>query len=531
MARSFRHAAAALVAVAAIALAGCSGGNSANNSNNSSDVSADGTLVVDTAFSLETGDPGRNYVPTGNMVLHAVYDTLLTFQGSDSTTPKPDLATMEQNADATEFTFTLKDGRTFSDGTPVTADDVVFSLDRVAGITDSKANFLMTGITVTKVDDKTVKLSTETPSLQLPAIVTNPSLAILNSKVVKENGGTTDTSDGAKSWLDANSAGSGPYSLESLDLTSQVVLVKNAEYNGDDKPAYDKIVVRNISQSSTQLTNLKGGDSNVAVDLSGDQVKDLTTGFTVNSAPSAETLFLLVNQDKAVGGVTASPKFAEAVRYSLDYDKLLELAGAGSEQATGVIPPMFPGANKQGVSQDLDKAKAALAESGYKGEEVKLQFPNDNPVGGVEFTPVAERVQQQLKAVGINVTLAPAPFATEVDPYVNGKEAFSLWYWGPDYADTSSFLPFGPGQKVGLRAGWPATAAPEIADLVTKSQNATSVDDRVADFTAYAEAMQQSGPFVPLIVPGINLASDDTVAGLEYNVTWTLDLRTLHPAK
>ncbi|MGN8026401.1 ABC transporter substrate-binding protein [Microbacterium sp. 22242] len=528
MGRSHRHAAAALIAVAAIALAGCSGGNSANNSNSSS---GGGTLVVDTAFSLETGDPGRNYVPTGNLVLHAVYDTLLTFQGSDSSTPKPDLATMKQNSDATEFTFTIQDGRKFSDGTPVTADDVVFSLDRVAGITDSKANFLMAGITVTKVDDKTVKLSTKTPSLQLPAIVTNPSLAILNSKVVEKNGGKTDTSDTAKSWLDANSAGSGPYKLQSLDLTQQVVLVKNDKYDGSDKPAYDKIVVRNISRSSTQLTNLKGGDSNVAVDLSGDQVKNLGSGFTVNSAPSAETLFLLINQDKNVGGVTANPKFAEAVRYALDYDKLLELAGKGSVQATGVIPPMFPGANKTGVKQDLDRAKAALAASGYKGEQIKLQFPNDNPVGGVEFTPVAERVQEQLKAAGINATLAPAPFATEVQPYVKAQEAFSLWYWGPDYADSSSFLPFGPGQKVGLRAGWPADADPGIANLVTKAQNATSVDERNTAFGDYAKAMQESGPFVPLIVPGINLASSPKVAGLQYNVTWTLDLRTLHPAK
>lgn len=529
MARSSRRAAAALVVVAALALAGCSGGNSA--SNNSSGSSAGGTLVVDTAFSLETGDPGRNYVPTGNMVLHAVYDTLLTFEGTDSSTPKPSLATMKQNADATEFTFTIQDGRTFSDGSPVTADDVVFSLDRVAGLTDSKANFLMAGITVKKADDKTVVLTTATPSLQLPAIVTNPSLAILNSKEVEKNGGKTDTTDGAQKFLDGTSAGSGPYKLESLDLTSQVVLVKNDKYDGADKPAYDKIVVRNISESATQLTNLKGGDSNVAVDLSGDQVKDLGDGFTVDAAPSAQTLFLLVNQDKAVGGVTANPKFAEAVRYALDYDKLLELAGAGSVEATGVIPPMFAGALKGGVKQDLDRAKKALAASGYNGETIKLQFPNDNPVGGVEFTPVAERVQQQLKTAGINVDLAPAPFATEVEPYVGGKEAFSLWYWGPDYSDSSSFLPFGPGQKVGLRAGWPATADSAIAGLVTTAQNATSVDERNKAFGQYAQAMQESGPFVPLIVPGINLASDKKVQGLEYNVTWTLDLRTLHPAK
>ncbi len=535
MARSIRRAAAALVVVSALALASCSGGNSAgNNSNNSNgggEGGTGGTLVIDTAFSLETADPGRNYVPTGNMVLHSVYDTLLTFVGDDESTPVPSLATMEQNDDATEFTFTIQDGRTFSDGTPVTADDVVFSLERVKGMPEAKANFLMTGITVTKVDDKTVKLTTEAPSLQLPAIVTNPSLGILNSKLVKENGGKTDPSDGAQKFLDGTSAGSGPYKIESFDLTTQVVLVKNPDYDGEHAAGYDKIIVRNITESATQLTNLKGGDSNVAVDLNGDQVSGLADGFTVDSVPSAETIFLLINQDPAVGGATANPKFAEAIRSAIDYDKLLELAGVGAGQATGVIPPMFGGALKEGVTFDLDAAKKALAESGYKGEKVKLQFPNDNPVGGVEFTPVAERVQQQLKAAGINAELAPAPFATELTPYVEGKEAFSMWYWGPDYSDSTSFLPFGPGQKVGLRAGWKADANPEIAKLVTEATNATDRDARDSTFEKYAELMNQEGPFVPLINPGNNFASDDTVTGLTYNATWTLDLTALKPAK
>ena len=529
MARPHTRAAAALVAVSALALAGCSGGNSANTDADGGD-SASGTLVVDTAFSLETGDPGRNYVPTGNMVLHAVYDTLLTLEGDD-TTPQPALATMEQNEDATEFTFTLDEDRVFSDGSPVTADDVVFSLERVAGMTDSKANFLMAGITVEKVDDATVVLKTEKPSLQLPAIVTNPSLSILNAEEVEANGGATDTADAAQAFLDGTSAGSGPYLLDSLDLTTQVVLVENPEYNGPTPAAYDKIVVRNVTESATQLINLKGGDSHIAVDLNGDQVEGLGDGFTVDSVPSAETIFLLINQNPEVGPATASPKFAEAVRYALDYDKILELAGVGAEQATGVIPPMFAGALADGADQDLDRAQAALAESGYAGETVKLQFPNDNPVGGVEFTPVAERVQDQLKAAGINVELAPAPFATEIDPYVNGTEAFSMWYWGPDYADSSSFLPFGPGEKVGLRAGWDAAASADIAALVDAARNATSVEERTEAFRAYATAMQQSGPFVPLIVPGNNIAADDTVSGLTYNPTWTLDLTALSPTQ
>src|SRR5699024_2456863 len=123
-------------------------------------------------------------------------------------------------------------------------------------------------------------------------------------------------------------------------------------------------------------------------------------------------------QSEEVGGDTANPDFAEAVRYALDYDSLVELAGVGAEPATGVIPPLFLGALEEGVTQDLDRAKAALEASGYDGETITLEFPNDNPIGGVEFTPVAERVQSQLQEIGLDVNLAPAPLATQLDPYV-----------------------------------------------------------------------------------------------------------------
>lgn len=525
MAELSRRAVLTLGLASGLALAGCSGGNSAKGAGSLR------TLVIDTAFSLETGDPGRNYVPTGNMVLHAVYDTLLTFEGSDEVAPVPSLATVEQNEDATEFTFTLTGDRTFSDGSPVTADDVVFSLTRVQGMTDSKANFLMNGISVAKVDDSTVRLSTESPSLQLPAIVTNPALGILNSRVVRAHGGTTGTDDEAETFLNEQSAGSGPYLLESMNITTAAVLVANPRYDGPYPPAYPRIVVRNVAQSSTQLINIRGGDSDLAVDLNGDQVAGLSgSRFTIVSQPSAETLFLLINQNEEVGGATANPRFAEAIRYAIDYDALLELAGAGSVEATGVIPPLFLGALAEGVRRDPARSASALKASGYHGEQVRLQFPNDNPVGGVEFTPIAERVQSQLRAAGIDVVLAPAPFATEIDPYVNGKEAFSLWYWGPDFADSSSFLPFGPGQKVGLRAGWTAKDAPDIAELVEQAASATTVAERKTAMTAYAAALQDRGPFVPLIVPGINLVSNHSVTGVEYNSTWTLDIPLLRPA-
>ncbi len=522
MRKNIRVAATALGLSAALLLTGCAASAPAGGNGD-----APTSIVIDTAFTIETGDPGRNYTPTGYLVSKAVYETLLDFEGADESTPVDGLASYEANDDATVFTFTLKDGRVFSDGSPITADDVVFSLNRVKGITESKANFLMEGIEVAKIDDATVELTTATPSLKLPALMTNPSLAIMNSKVLIENGATTDNSDAAETFLNGASAGSGPYVLDTLSFDSQVVLTANENYNGDQKIDFTRVVIRNVTESATQKINLEGGDSQVAVNLSGDQVAALGAGSNVFSSPAADTIFLLVNQDKAISPITSNPEFANAVRYALDYPALLELAGAGSAQATGVIPPSFLGALKEGVTQDLDKSKTALDASGYKGETVTLEFPNDYPVGGVAFTPLAERVQAQLKTAGIAVELAPAPFTTQIDEYVNGREAFSIWFWGPDYADSANFLPFSAGQKVGLRAGWTAEQAPGIVELVSAANNATSFDEREAAFSGFAQAMQDQGPFVPLIVPGSNIATADFISGVAYNSTWTMDISEL----
>ena len=326
----------AIGAVALLALAGCSGGNSANNGG---DSAGSDSLVIDTAFSIETADPGHTYDPTGNMIAKALYETLVDFEGSDVSTPVPGLASWEQNDEATEFTFTLEGDRVFSDGSPIEAKDVVFTLQRIQGMTDAKPNFLLGGLTITEVDDKTISITSETPLLQLPAILANPALGIVNSDVVIENGGTTDGSDTAQEFLDGTSAGSGPFVLDTLDLSSQVVLTKSDDYNGDEESAYSRVVVRNVSESATQLANLKGGDSMVAMDLNGDQVAGLGDGLNVESVPSGQTIFLLLNQSEAVAGDLANVKIAEAIRYALDYDALLELAGAGAVQATGVIPP------------------------------------------------------------------------------------------------------------------------------------------------------------------------------------------------
>src|SRR5580692_6505978 len=206
-----------LAFVAGLAACGSSGGGGGSSATTSS-------LVVETSFVLKTLDPARMFEPTGLMIDHTIYDTLLTYKGSNVTTPVPDLATSyTASSDAKTYTFTLRQGVKFANGDPVTASDVVFSLTRTKNI-NGNPSFLMAGITATAPSADTVVLTSATPNTAIPAIVTNPALGIVDAKAVTADGGTDSakaaTADKAEAKLNAVSAGSGPYTLTSFSLTS-----------------------------------------------------------------------------------------------------------------------------------------------------------------------------------------------------------------------------------------------------------------------------------------------------------------------
>lgn len=507
-----------LITAAGLALTGCAGAGS-----NAGSAEGGKTLVVDASFDLKTADPNRQYETTGQIVAKALYETLLTFEGDDVTAPIDGLASYEMNEDSTVMTLTMKEGSVFSDGSPVTVDDAVFSLERLQGV-KGNPSFLLDGVTVAKVDDTTLTLTSETPKPELPFILPNGALAVVNQEVVEANGGTTDDTDAAESFLNGESAGSGPYVLESFDAAKQVVFAANPKYTGD-KPAYDRVVLRNV-EGPTQKLNVEKGESQVALDLNPDQVAELA-GADVNiiSSASQYMIFLLLNQNPEVNEFTSNPDFLAAVKQAVDYDKIVDLAGEGAVRPGGPIPSIFVGAldAADGNQRDVDAAKAALKASGYNGEEITLNFPNDITVQGLSFSSIAESVQAQLKEVGINVTLAPAPVATELDSYRNGTETIGLWYWGPDFPHPSNYLVFAPGELVGLRAGWPAGADPASTELANAAQAATD-EDRAAAFEAWQKQQNATGPFIPVLQPAQNVVTAKSISSVSTNPVWTVDL-------
>ena len=493
-------------------------------------TSSGGNLVVDTAFQLKTADPARMFEPTGLMIDHAIYDTLLTFKGSDVTKPVPDIATKYDAAsDGKTFTFTLNPAAKFSDGTPVTAADVVFSLNRVANI-KGNPSFLMAGITVSSPDASTVVLKSATPNAAIPFILANPALGIVNSKAVKAEGGTdatnAATADKAEKALNTKSQGSGPYILQSYSTTSQVVLVKNDNYWGT-APKYSKIIIVN-KQANVQKLDVQRNASQIAVDLSPRQAQGISNAQVINGA-SPNVFFLFTNDDKKISTVTSNPDFQEAVRYAIDYNGLVNLAGQGAVQSPGIIPTLFLGSLKQGsgVKQDVARAKAALARSGLKNPTVTISYPSDIQVNGLSFGDLATRVQQDLKAVGINVQLKGQSVQIALDSYRAGKEEMGLWEWGPDFPDPSDYLAFLPGALVGLRAGWAKGADSAIETLGTQAASTVDNAARAPLYEQIQTMLNQSSPFMPLIQPAQILVGAKSVKNLQANALWLVGLSEL----
>ena len=266
--------------------------------------------------------------------------------------------------------------------------------------------------------------------------------------------------------------------LSAYSTTSQVTLKRNTKYWGATKPKFDTVVVRNMV-AATQLINVGRGSHEVAIDLASDQAQTLKSNSRVKVSlqPSTWVFWLFANNDprrsrrspRTSSGRTRSATGSTTSRSS-------SVAGPGAYQTPGIIPSMFAGAlpAKEAVKQNVAKAKAALQASGQASQSVTLEYPSDLTINGVPFATLAQKVQSNLKSIGIDVQLSGSPTGTWLTSYRSGKMAFGLSLWGPDYPDPADYLTFAPGDLVGLRAGWAKGASAAIE----KTAAAAAVDDR-----------------------------------------------------
>lgn len=521
-------AAIALATVALTAAAGCSAGGSSGG--------ADDTLVVNTSFVYKTLDPARAYEQTGYVGVHSLYSTLLTFDASDVETPVPDLAeSFESNDDNTEFTFTLRDNATFSDGSPVTSEDVVFSFDRMLNMKGSASGFFA-GLTFGAPDEQTVTITSAEPNPTLTTLLAMPAASILNEEVAMANGASAApdaaTADTAQQFLDTTSAGSGPYVLERNDPGNEIVLTANENYWGE-KPDYSRVVVRNMDIQNQKLTMTRSTAPELALDLTGNLLDGLPDSLNVSELQDT-MYYAYANTNPAVSPVTSNPAFATAFKAALDYQGIADLYGRGGDTLGGFIAPAYPGSlpKEDGPTQDLELATQLVQDNGLGGQPVEYIYPAIT-YRGVDLGTVATKIQGDVVKAGIDLQLSPLPLAAFLERNRAGTAPMGMSPQALTYPRAENLVRLMmPGGVNSVRAGWTdANASPAAIDAAQTFLDDYTDEGRVEAVEQWQKVMATDSPFIPLAVNSGCVVSTSAVTGADYTpAAWIIDIASVKAA-
>ncbi len=501
-----------------------------------SHAQAEEVIVIGHAEITEAYDPAHAFNPTSGMVNRVAYDTLVTFPDADASSIEPLLASSWSiSEDGVVYTFTLRDDVTFTNGDPLTADDVVFSFNRLKNVR-AQPSFLADPIaSLEAVDERTVAITLVGPRPSFLAELANTAFSVTNAEVVRANGGTdaedAAESDTAQRYLNQTSAGTGPYVLESWTPQDRTVLVRNEAYWGE-QPFFDRVIIVNIPEAATQRVALASGNIDLATDLTPDQVVALESdpNIEIFLGPGRWTHFLLMNRDPDIGGPMADPLVARAVRYALDYGGFRNLwAGSVTPASNMWIGLAGAYGQDQAMERDLERARELMAEAGYAdGFEVTLQYP-DMTFAGVSLSTNAQKIQADLAEIGITVRLLPGEVQVALEGYRSGQQGFAYWFWGPDKLDPVDFLEFLPGGKVaGERARWmPDMVDAHVLELIRRSNQETDPDVRLELFAELQDFAQEESAFAPFNVPAVQTAFRADIEGYLWHPQWGLDLALL----
>ena len=478
------------------------------------------TLVVDNSFSITSLDPlvgGRTLFT----VLTAIYEPLVRANELNQAQLDPVLAqSYVASPDGLTLTFNLRHDVHFSDGTPMTSADVVFSLMRLKNMQGATANSTMGGLTATASDPYTVTITSDHPNVFIATMLSTPSAGIYNSKVVIANGGNDSPdafkTDQASAFLNQHSAGSGPYELVSADFQSQIVLGADPKYWGSKKPVYSKVILRN-EVASAQLLDAQTGQNTIALDLSAQQAATVDKSkANVNTHPSLETYVLMMNANPAVSTTTANLKFRQAVTSAIDYKALVGLAGVGAVQAPGQLAPGIPGAltAAQDVTTDTAKASSLLAQSGVTNPAFVIEYPSDLTVSGLALGDAAQLIQANLKAVGITVTLQPEAEVIWRPRWYAGKIQAIVYPLGGTAVSAVAQAVYFPDGIVGNWEGWHAGMDPATDAAIAQIKANADPSKTATLFAQEQTAANNFAVFIPLFVTPYVAVASKSIGGL-----------------
>jgi peptide/nickel transport system substrate-binding protein len=398
------------------------------------------TLVIaeniDDMISL---DPAEAYELTGIQVLANTYDRIMRFEPTDITKLVGGAAeSVTVGDDGKTFTLKMRSGMTFASGNPVTAKDAAFSLQRVIKLEKTPV-FLLSQLgwtkdnidqMVTAPDDGTlvVKIGVDFAPSLVYALLSSVVGSVVDMKLAMEH---EKDGDFGYNWLKTNSAGSGAFTLKSWKPNETVVLEANASYRGG-APAMKRVVIRHVPEPAAQRLLIEKGDTDVALNLTGDQIGGLkgNADVTITASPQALLYYMGMNlKTKEL----QDPKVRQALRYLVDYDGIVNsiMNGGAQVHQSFWASGFWAALDDNPYKLDPEKAKALLKEAGYPdGFEIELDAPNSSP-----FANIAQSVQSTMAQGGVKVKIITAETKALLTKYRARQHQLLMIYWGPDYMD------------------------------------------------------------------------------------------------
>lgn len=368
--------------VAALALASCGGSDDSNR------VSI-GAVLEPTSLDLVT----TSGAALDQVLLDNVYETLLdTDSEGNVVAGLAEMPTVSE--DGTTYTFGVRDGVTFHDGDPLTADDIVWSINAFRGETSAVAAELASIVSVeANGNEVVIELAQRDNSLLF-------SLTRRGGAVLDDD--TTDMKDSAN--------GTGPFTLASWNVGSSIDLDRNGSYWGP-APAVDGATFYYFTDANAAVNALTTGEIDVLTGAAGDLVLPLEDdpAYTVtNGGSTGEMTLGFNNSDEALGDV----RVRTAIRRAIDKSAFLELSNGFGTLIGGPVPPSDPWYEDLTdiATYDPAAARQLLADAGYAdGLTLKMVFPN------IYSTTVAEFIVSQLAEVGVTVEVETVEFSVWLD--------------------------------------------------------------------------------------------------------------------
>lgn len=449
------------------------------SSDEGSSESSDKIAIFASAVDIPNIDPAVGHDGAISETQKALYDTLYRHMHPDSELV-PWLATgHEVTDDAVEWIFTLDDRAKFQDGSPLTADTVVYSLQRLLKVNKGVA-WMFSGVMsesgVTAVDDHTVKFTLDKPFA--PFLHATAWLFVLNPAIVKEHESGDDL---AQDWLLDHSAGSGPFKIKRWQPGSVYEFESDPNYwRGWDGPRLAGYIRQISRESSTKRLALSEGSIHAADWLSVEDIQLLKSeeGVVVPEKPSISTYTIKLNNKR---GPTSDINVRRAISYAFDYDAMIGAMAGRATRITGPLAPTIKGVKEDivGYSVNIEKAKEELAKSDEWKDGFEIEFMY--VTGLEEERKTGLILLDQLSKLNIKVTITPVEWANAVALFSDPEQSPLMFpiSSGSDYPDPDNFLwQSFHSSSAGTWMGANHYSNPEVDDLLEDARATTVWDER-----------------------------------------------------